>query len=350
VATPHFAACGRLTTDNRLRFFKAEERPGIRSPTAIRSTRAPHASITLNFDGRFRLTRAPDRAQMPRAGHTIAASLEQPFLMLHMEKTGGTSLRELFHEHVFKGTRAIIPCKGGVSCSGHSLSSPAHLNRTACATAFIGHFAPLALLSKLIRIDRGEYGPVCCQRWLWLRSNTSAFMSADGSFVRRRASKLSAKEVLEQAWQLLPKVLSATIMREPVERMISSYYYFAYNRAANLTLPELMQMGEQGRTAALALGQGHRQLELLASSDEAKLGLSDFLGVDMDRVEWQQWAERTVPTARRVLKNIKVVGTRRSLAALVGESSPKGRGASPEGRGAAAKGTPAVSTRDSHFG
>jgi hypothetical protein len=91
-------------------------------------------------------------------------SLASPFIYAHVEKTGGTHLRDLLADH-FGATKAspkrtIIPCHT-THCVPPSLTDKDKLGwnlaQASCALAFAGHYSPLALLKTLVRIDAGEY-------------------------------------------------------------------------------------------------------------------------------------------------------------------------------------------------
>jgi len=101
---------------------------------------------------------ATDLSERHRSGHSKWAgpSLAQPFIYAHIEKTGGTNLRDLLARHAFGGAtkaspkRTVIPCLT-TGCVPPPLTEKDMLPRASCALAFAGHYPPLALLKTLVR-------------------------------------------------------------------------------------------------------------------------------------------------------------------------------------------------------
>ena len=125
-------------------------------------------------------------------------TLARPFIFSHLRKTGGTTLDALLTKYAFPGLqRTIIPCHS-VGCAFHDLLGR-NLNRTACALVFTGGVPLLPLLTLLLRVDRGEFGPVCCSRW-------TSVLPAVGSDAR-----LSADVADGLAWQLLDRRLPTVV-------------------------------------------------------------------------------------------------------------------------------------------
>ena len=192
-------------------------------------------------------------------------TLAQPFVFIHMEKTGGTTIRLLaanellghnsmfYTSHNTRGatySRTIIMCHG-MPCTDVQLAQTNLLNRTACALAFVGHFAPLPLFNTLVRIDRGEFGPVCCQRWPGLSPPQS------------RVRRLSAAMANALAWKAFEHALTATVLREPLSRAVSHFYYFAY--------------GEGNETSLHAFDDGNRSIEFgTGDGSAAKVGRTNL--------------------------------------------------------------------------
>ena len=99
-----------------------------------------------------------------------------------------------------------IPCKVKSVRYNVSLSS--------CAVAFLGHFNPFETVFDLININDGFYGSMPCHRQWNYNKNTP--------FVDKLVS-------------ILQKSTCVTVLRDPVDRMISHYYEFTVHNNPNLT-------------------------------------------------------------------------------------------------------------------
>lgn len=255
-------------------------------------------------------------------------TLAQPFVFIHMEKTGGTTIRLLTANQLLgqspiyytshsarSGTtsRTVIMCHG-MPCTDVQLAHPSMLNRTACAIAFVGHFAPLPLFETLVRIDRGEFGDVCCQRWPGL------------SPPRSRVRRLSAAMANALAWKAFEHALTATVLREPLSRATSHFYYFAYQNTSdtwrskpftNLSFGEYASAFGGPRT--IGMSNGHRQLHLLSavwgvtSSTQSQCNPLFKMPANMQSKPTQNETSR----AKKVLSAFDVVGTIEHLDVLL---------------------------------
>lgn len=157
-------------------------------------------------------------------------SLSKPFVFFHIEKTGGSELRQQFYNAMYSmGSKdvSIIPgLNSPNTVSSDNLASVTLLNKTACSVAFLGHFRPAATLSVLWAIDQGFFGPVACYRgwpvWKNMRNHT----------VNKRTS---APYMHIDDFELILKHIYCTmILREPINQRWSHYYHFKYNKVVNL--------------------------------------------------------------------------------------------------------------------
>ena len=250
-----------------------------------------------------------------------AASLARPLVFQHIQKTGGTTLRQILHDALAAQKRpAVISCHGGLSCYfgllSH-LSSPKQLNRTACAVAFAGHFpsGALGLVSHLAQIDLGLFGPVACRRWPWLERS---------GVVAGAALSAQPTDWLLAMLQLLgTNTACALMLREPLSRLQSHYYHFV-EPTGNVTCLDgssppgpgkitlARYLDKCGSRNALAKMYGSLQLSMTSG-----LGSGDVLG---ERGVANVSAHLQLSVAKRVIDKCSVVGTTESysefLAAL----------------------------------
>jgi hypothetical protein len=156
-------------------------------------------------------------------------TLNKPFIFFHLEKTGGSSLRESF-VHIFEEREVpfVIPCYGGLQCetNAFSLVTEELLNISSCAVAFLGHFDPTLILNALWAIDQGHYGPVECHRgWSNLQKDIGILP------IGQMPPLLRGKEMQ----QLTLNVDCTLILREPLHQRWSFYYFFEYHRKESFT-------------------------------------------------------------------------------------------------------------------
>lgn len=144
----------------------------------------------------------------------ITPTLSHPFIFFHLVKTGGSTLRELFFDHVFHQSPVghMTPCHN-LDCEIPltSFTSPELLNRTACSKYFLMHTSVDELLPMLLAIDRGDYGPVECHRG-WAEYFSSRY---------EKGAEVPAVEILR-------KTSCITVLREPLAQHWSHHYFFTY--------------------------------------------------------------------------------------------------------------------------
>jgi hypothetical protein len=205
-------------------------------------------------------------------GDLVNASLDHPFVFWHLPKSGGSSLRFLMKQSVFKNVTTIIPCEN-LHCkiTAADLTQRQWLNRTSCAVAFLMHFEPRKLAAALFDINSGKYGPTECKRnWPTIESKLD-------------------RQYLQHT--LMNHVNCLTIVREPVERLWSHHYFFGQEDG---DLKEyLMQRG----AAKLVEKTGGNYQSTLLSLDINDAALSNCKVVTYDHYDDAlSWLRETFPT------------------------------------------------------
>ena len=139
-------------------------------------------------------------------------TVANPFVFFHIQKTGGSSMRDMFADTVLdsKLNHALISCHDKVSCytSSANFASPAMLNRSSCATVIMGHFTVVETAMTLYNMDHGMYGPVKCRRGWW-------------------DDKKYTDEV-DIVVRFIQQTKCLTFLREPLARLWSHYYFFLH--------------------------------------------------------------------------------------------------------------------------
>jgi len=163
-------------------------------------------------------------------------SLRRPLFLFHVPKTAGSSMRTLLDSAVGRPRRSLLPCVN-CACKCDPLAAQRR-NRTSCDVAFLGHLFPFATpqgksaVPLLLRLDRGAYGrPRCRRHW-----------EQDGL----------AEE--EAVWRVLNQSLCVALVRDPIQRLASSYYEFVHRKSSNRSLPSFLEAFGPERLVAAAGG------------------------------------------------------------------------------------------------
>lgn len=132
-------------------------------------------------------------------------TLANPFFFFHVQKTGGTSVRGELAAHGVSGVH-FIPCFHNVNClCSYDLFKPVCSSRYACATLFAGHFLPYRIIRDLG--NSSNLSDRKCSRPGWTAEMTDANV----------LSHLSRDNCL-------------IVLRDPLERLISHFYFFSLRR------------------------------------------------------------------------------------------------------------------------
>lgn len=178
-------------------------------------------------------------------------TLQTPFWLFHLPKTGGTTLRHVLDTQVFANYTTLYPCVNcGCVCP---MSRPEIMAKSTCAHAFLGHFQPWAEgPPKVILADLS--GERRCSRWSTFSEKSTGDKISDlqqtaiqsvhnAMAVAQHLGLDSEKSAMAAVLPLLQSSICVTVLRDPVDRMISHFYEFIFRQRLNSTmnLPEYVE-------------------------------------------------------------------------------------------------------------
>eukprot|EP00955_Chlamydomonas_euryale_P098107 365123-Chlamydomonas_euryale.AAC.47 len=204
----------------------------------------PNADEALTFFRRRLLD-----AQTQPLSHRV--TLQTPFWLFHLPKTGGTTLRHMLHTQVFANYSTLYPCNNcGCVCP---MTNPGNMARSTCAHAFLGHFQPWTEgPPNVILADLSDKRH--CSRWSApIRSSPGGETSDiqniatrsvhDAMTVARHLGLNSEESAMAAVLPLLQHSICATVLRDPVDRMVSHFYEFIFRQKLNssVSLPQYVE-------------------------------------------------------------------------------------------------------------
>lgn len=204
-----------------------------------RSVRSRPVHMDDEASARFSV-RLAEAAALPMSERV---SLSQPLFLFHVPKTSGSSMRTLLSSAVGAHTK-LLPCVN-CACACDPLADRTR-NRSSCAVAVLGHIFPFPTVNGhpsvrlLLLLDRGVYGRPRCRRH-WPHDEPAGE---------------------EAVWRLLNRSLCVTLLRNPVHRLVSSFYEFIHRKSSNLSLPAYLSAFGPQRLVESA-GGGHVYASLL---------------------------------------------------------------------------------------